>query len=158
MLIQALYHTGLIVADLDRSLAFYTGVLGMRVERGPSELSGDWISAVVGYRGARIRLAFVGVGDGHSIELIQYLSPAGSRVPAPAERNRVGATHVGMMVDDARAWYEHLRSAGIEVTGEPTLRDVEFPWARYAFYFRDPDGNWLEFAERAPRPQGSRSN
>jgi catechol 2,3-dioxygenase-like lactoylglutathione lyase family enzyme len=158
MKIRALYHTGFVVSDLERSVAFYTGVLGMRLERPPTELSGEWISNVVGYPGTRLRSAFVGIGDGHSIELIQYLSPAGPRTPHPPDRNRVGAAHAGMVVDDAGAWYERLRSAGVEVLGPPALRDVEYPWARYAFYFRDPDGNWLEFAERAPKPEGSKAN
>ncbi|MBI2966089.1 MAG: VOC family protein [Chloroflexi bacterium] len=158
MEIKGLYHTGFVVSDLERTLAFYTGVLKMRVERPPTELSGEWISDVVGYPGTRLRSAFVGIGDGHSIELLQYLSPPGSRVPNPADRNRVGASHAGMIVDDARGWYERLKAAGVETLGPPALRDVEYPWARYAFYFRDPDGNWLEFAERAPRPAGSKAN
>jgi lactoylglutathione lyase len=156
--IKGLYHTGFVVSDLERSVAFYTDVLGMRVERPPTELSGEWISGVVGYPGTRLRSAFVGVGDGHSIELLQYLTPAGSRSPAPAGRNRVGAAHAGMVVDDACGWYERLKAAGVEVLAPPALRDVEYPWARYAFYFRDPDGNWLEFAERAPRPAESKAN
>lgn len=158
MEIRALYHTGFVVTDLDRSLRFYTEVLGMRIERPPTELSGDWISTVVGYPGAHLRSAFVGIGDGHSIELIQYLAPKGSQAPASTERSRVGAAHCGMLVDDARAWYDRLKSAGVVVIGPPSLRDVEFPWARYAFYFQDPDGNWLEFAERGTKPAGSRAN
>ena len=158
MEIKALYHTGFVVGDLDRSLRFYTEVLGMRVERPATELSGDWISNVVGYPGTRLRSAFVGIGDGHSIELLQYLSPPGASGPNPPDRNRVGAAHAGMLVDDVRAWYERLRAAGVTVAGPPSLRDAEFPWARYAIYFRDPDGNWLELVERAPRPAGSQAN
>ncbi|MBI4220877.1 MAG: VOC family protein [Chloroflexi bacterium] len=158
MEIKGLYHTGFVVSDLERSVAFYTGVLGMRVERPPTELSGEWISGVVGYPGTRLRSAFVGIGDGHSIELLQYMSPPGSRAPDPADRNRVGAAHAGMIVDDARGWYERLKAARGEVLGPPALRDVEYPWARDAFYFREPDGNWLEFAERAPKPAGSAAN
>lgn len=157
MRIQALYHTGFIVSDLERSLAFYRDLLGMRVERPPTELVGEWISAVVGYEGARIRSAYVGIGDGHSIELIQYLSPY-PKPSAGADRARIGAAHAGMLVDDVRAWYDKLRSAGVTVTGPPALRDVAFPWARYAIYFQDPDGNWLEFAERGPKPPDSRAN
>ena len=69
--------------------------------------------------------------------------------------NRVGSAHCGMLVDNVRQWYEHLKANGVRVTGPPTLRDVGYPWGRYAVYFQDPDGNWLEFAERAPRPEGS---
>lgn len=157
MHIQALYHTGFIVSDLERAVAFYRDLLGMRVERPPTELVGEWISGVVGYPGTRIKSAYVGVGDGHSIELIQYLTPYPGPSAGPA-RNRIGAAHAGMLVDDVRGWYEKLVAAGVTVTGPPALRDLAFPWARYAIYFQDPDGNWLEFAERGPRPPGSRAN
>lgn len=158
MEIKGLYHTGFVVSDLERSLRFYTEVLGMRVERPATELSGPWISSVVGHPGTRLRSAFVGVGDGHSIELLQYLSPPSVNVAPPAGRNRVGASHAGMLVDDVHAWYERLRTAVATVTGPPTLRDADYPWARYAIYFQDPDGNWLEFVERAPKPAGSTAN
>ncbi len=158
MEIETIYHSGLIVSDLDRSVKFYSEVLGLNVERQPTESSGQWISSVVGYEDVRIRLAFVGMGDGHSLELIQYLAPKGGQGPGAYERNDVGATHVGMIVDDAHAWYEHLRANGVSLFGPPALRDAEFPWARHALYFQDPDGHWLELVERAPRPEGAGGN
>ncbi len=63
-----------------------------------------------------------------------------------------------MIADDVQGWYERLKEAGLNVMGPPVLRDAQYPWARYAFYFQDPDGNWLEFVERGPRPEGSTEN
>ena len=154
MEIESLFHTGLVVSDLDRALEFYTGMLGLSVERPAAEQSSEWIARVVGFDSARLRMAYVGAGGGHSIELIEYVEPAGSKDSNPAQRNNVGAAHVGMVVDDVRTWYEKLAAAGVRVTGPPSKRETEYPWATYAFYFQDPDGNWLEMVERAPRPEG----
>ena len=41
--IETIYHSGLIVSDMDRSIEFYTRVLGLNVERDPAEASGEWI-------------------------------------------------------------------------------------------------------------------
>ena len=146
MQIHNLYHTGFIVSDIERSVDFYTRVLGMRVERKPTDAGGPWLGAVVGYPDVKLRIAFVGPGTGHSIELIQYVEPSGGKRQDIDARNVVGAAHCGMVVDDVRAWYDRLKAEGVRVMGEPTLRDVEFPWARYAFYFQDPDGHKLELA------------
>ncbi len=152
------YHTGFVVSDMDRSIKFYTEVLGMRVERQPTTVSSEWLAGVVGYDKVTITLAMVGVGSGTSIELLQYIEPAGGKRHDLGDRNSVGSSHCGMLVDDVCAWYEKLKAKGIRMTGPPMLRDVPFPWGRYAFYFQDPDGNWLEFAERSPKPEGSTEN
>ena len=149
------YHVGFVVSDMQRSIDFYTNVLGMRVEREPVEVASSWLADVVGYEEVSIVLGMAGVGSGTSIELLQYKKPNGGRREHLEDRNRVGSAHCGMLVDNVLEWYEHLKANGVRVTGPPTLRDVGYPWGRYALYFQDPDGNWLEFAERAPRPEGS---
>ena len=73
MSIQSIYHTGFVVRNLERSLEFYTGLLGMRIERGPAESDSPWLAQVVSYTSVRMKMAYVGVGDGHSIELIEYI-------------------------------------------------------------------------------------
>ena len=156
--INAFYHTGFTVSDIHRSIEWYTKVLGLQVMRQPSENASDWIGAVVGYPKTHLILAMVGVPGGHTIELIQYLEPKGFMGPNRNDRCDVGAAHCGMLVDDVRAWYRRLKAEGVWVAGEPALRDLPYPWGRYAFYFQDPDGNYLEMVERLPKPQGSKEN
>jgi catechol 2,3-dioxygenase-like lactoylglutathione lyase family enzyme len=130
----------------------------MQVMREPKEFSSEWLAAVVGYPKVRIILGMVGVPGGHSIELLQYVEPKGDQGPNRLGRADVGSAHCGMLVDDARGWYRKLKAEGGWVSGEPTLRDLPYPWGRYAFYFKDPDGNLLEMVERAPKPSGSTEN
>jgi lactoylglutathione lyase len=156
--VEGAYHTGFVVADMDRSVEFYTGLLGFTLERGPTDVGGEWLATVVGFDSVALRMAYVGVGTGHSLELLEYSDPPGAKTANRIPVNSVGASHAGFLVDDVNGWYEKLRESGVHVTGPPTLRDTEYPWARYAFYFQDPDGNWLEFVERAPKPADSDQN
>ena len=158
MNVQSIYHTGFVVRDLGRSLDFYQGVLGMKIERGPAESESPWLAQVVGYDSVRMKMAYVGVGDGHSIELIEYVIPHAEPQPGLFDRNRPGSAHAAMVVDDVTAWRAKLEQVSINVFGPREVRDVEFPWARLAIYFQDPDGNWLEMVERHPRPEGSVEN
>ncbi len=158
MQVQSIYHTGFIVRDLDRSIKFYTGLLGMRIERAPIETDSPWLAQVVGYPTVRMKMAYVGVGDGHSIELIEYVEPFGTPQPGLYDRNRPGSAHAAMVVDDLPAWREKLEAQGFTAFGPSEVRDLDYPWARLAIYFQDPDGNWLEMVERNPKPEGSTEN
>jgi catechol 2,3-dioxygenase-like lactoylglutathione lyase family enzyme len=154
MRLKWLYHTGFVVSDMERSLAFYRGLLGMKVERS-MVVEGDFISQVVGYSKAKLNIVFLGVGDmRHALELIQYLNPPGMHM-APISRNDVGAAHLGIVVEDLDTLYQELAAKGVSFVSPPAFRDAPYPWARKACYLQDPDGNWLEFIERAPAPPGA---
>ena len=156
--IQNIYHTGFIVEDLDKALDFYTRVLGMNVERSLAISETPWISEVVGYEDVKMRQAYVGVGDGHSIELIEYVRPRGEKRSDQFDRNRPGSAHAAMIVDDVPAWRDRLEVEGIKSFGPRYERELEYPWARFAIYFQDPDGNWLEMISRNSKPEGSTEN
>ena len=158
MTIQSIYHTGFVVRDLDRALDFYVDILGLRLEREPIETDSDWLAQVVGYPEVRMRMAYVGVGDGHSIELIEYVEPAAEPQPGIADRNRPGSAHAAFVVDSVADWRERLARHGVKAQGPREERDLPFPWARWAIYFQDPDGNWLEMVQRGQRPEGSTEN
>lgn len=152
MRIDTIYHTGFVVADLDRALAFYTDTLGLTVERAPFESSSDWLAQVVGYEKVRMRIAFVGPGDGHVIELLQYIEPHGELRSDQHDRNRPGSAHAAFVVDHVAAWRATLEAAGVSCFGPVEERDEPYPAARLAIYFQDPDGNWLEMVQRDPAP------
>ena len=90
MEVQWMNHTGFVVSDIERSLAFYRDLLGLSIER-DQVLEGDFISEVVGYPDARLRIVYLGAGDQrHSVELIQYLNRRGmpSRCPSATRWER----------------------------------------------------------------------
>ena len=111
MEVQWMNHTGFVVSDMERSLAFYRDLLGLSIER-DQVLEGDFISEVVGHPDARLHIVHLGVGDQrHSVELIQYLNPVGDAVALP-QRHQVRASHRGIIVDDLDAFLRRPERQG----------------------------------------------
>ncbi len=157
MEVQWMNHTGFVVSDMERSLAFYRDMLGLSIER-DQILEGEFISELVGYPDARLHIVYLGPGDmRHSVELIEYLNPPSVPVELP-QRFQVGATHLGVMVDDLDAFYEELSAKGVRFVSPPAERpNPVYPAARKGCYMQDPDGNWLELLERGPAPPDATS-
>ena len=154
MEVEWMNHTGFVVSDMERSLAFYRDLLGLIEER-DQILEGEFISELVGYPDARLHIVYLGSGDmRHSVELIQYLNPPGTAVAMP-ERHQVGASHLGVIVDDLDAFYAELSNRGARFVSPPAIRPgAVYPMASKGCYMQDPDGNWLELLERPPAPEG----
>ena len=149
MKLEWMNHTGFVVSDMERSLAFYRDTLGLTEELNAIR-EGDFISQVVGYPDARLHIVYLGTGDmKHSVELIQYLNPPGGKI-APTNRNDVGATHLGIIVDDLDSVYRELSAQGVQFVGPPVARPEPSLYGRKICYAQDPDGNWLEFLEGSP--------
>ena len=155
MEVEWMNHTGFVVSDMERSLEFYQELLGLRQERNQI-LEGEFISELVGYPDARLHIVYLATGDlRHSVELIQYLNPAGTPAAMP-ERFQVGASHLGVIVDDLDAFYAELSSRGVRFVSPPAIRPgAVYPMASKGCYMQDPDGNWLELLERPPVPEGA---
>ena len=155
MEVEWMNHTGFVVSDMGRSLEFYQDLLGLKQERNQI-LEGEFISELVGYPDARLHIVYLGTGDlRHSVELIQYLNPAGTAAAMP-ERHQVGASHLGVIVDDLDAFYAELSSRGVRFVSPPAIRPgAVYPMASKGCYMQDPDGNWLELLERPPAPEGT---
>ena len=155
MEVEWMNHTGFVVRDMERSRAFYRDLLGLTEER-DQILEGEFISELVGYPDARLHIVYLGPGDmRHSVELIQYLNPPGDPVSLP-QRHQVGATHLGVIVDDLDAFYQQLSAKGVSFVSPPAIRPgAVYPMARKGCYMQDPDGNWLELLERPPADAGN---
>ena len=120
-------HTMLRVGDLDRSIAFYTAVLDMKL------LSRQ------DYPDGKFTLAFVGYGDGGSeIELTHNWG-----VETYELGNAYG--HIAVEVDDAYAACERVKARGGRVTRE--AGPMKHGSTVIAFV-EDPDGYKVEFIQR----------
>jgi catechol 2,3-dioxygenase-like lactoylglutathione lyase family enzyme len=142
----SLHHVGLTVSDLDASIAFYSALLGCRL-RERSENSGPEIETMTGVSGARIATADLEIPGGGLLELVQYISPAGTRLAQ--ERHQPGHTHLGFVVDDVDAAHAHLSALGVAATSSPQV--IVEPGSAWhgirALYACDPDGRTIECLE-----------
>lgn len=149
-------HINIVVADMERSLAFYVGLLGMQVTF-EAPLTGAWIEAVSGLPNVSARCVFCQPPDGGArLELLEYQSPAGSRLAAEAIANTLGLRHVALAVDDLDGLHARLTAAGVPFVSGPVA--VPFPVAgvrKRLCYARDPDGTLVELAEYAPDKAGT---
>ena len=140
-MITGMNHTGFVVNDLEKSVEFYTDVVGLTVV-GTRDREGAPISQVVGYENTHLKAALLSVADGHILELIQYIQPVGSERPTE-ERNTLGASHLAFNVDDIEQTFQHLISRGAQKLNPP----VEIVPGRTGCYLQDPDGNWIELLQ-----------
>jgi lactoylglutathione lyase len=127
-----LLHTMLRVGDLDRSLAFYTELLGMRLLRRKD------------YPGGRFTLAFVGYGaesDTTVLELTHNWDTDSYTVGS-------GYGHIAIGVDDIHATCAAIAAAGGRITREPG--PMKHGTTVIAFV-DDPDGYKVELIEITSR-------
>ncbi len=144
---SALDHVGFAVGDLDRSVDWYTFLLGE-----PPMLRKTWeieyVGRIVGYPGVTLEGALWSLPGGTVLELLRYRHPDPGVVDM--ETYNVGNAHLCFVVDDLAAEFERLRGRAQFRDPEP----VEIPWGPYkggkACYLRDPDGISIELMYHPP--------
>ena len=136
---------GLTVRDADASATFFERVLGF-TKVSDVEAHGRDIELLYGVFGARVRVVRMALGD-ESIELTEFLTPRGRDYPADTHGNDQWFQHIAIITSDMSAAYARLRAHGAAhaSTGPQRLPDWNVNAGGIeAFYFRDPDGHFLE--------------
>ena len=125
-----LLHTMLRVGDMQRSIDFYTSVLGMKLLR------------LHDYPDGRFTLAFLGYQDESDGAVLELTYNYG------VEHYELGTAfgHIAIAVEDARKACEAVRARGGKVTRE--AGPMKHGTTVIAFV-EDPDGYKIEFIERS---------
>jgi len=136
------------VADMDRSVAFYSTVLFF--ERiSDVQTSGSSVDGLLGVTGARVRVVTMRLGA-ERIELVEYLGRNGRPVPADARNNGRSFQHIAIVVNDIDQAYLWLRRHRVEQTSPEPQRLPDWnpnTGGIRAFSFKDPDGHALEILQ-----------
>jgi catechol 2,3-dioxygenase-like lactoylglutathione lyase family enzyme len=149
--VREVADVGMTVSDLDRSVAFFSTVLSFE-KVAEEERAGEDVERLQGVFGARIRVARLRLGR-EVLELTQYLAPEGRPFPPDTRSNDRWFQHVAIVVRDMDLAYRRLREHRVRhaSTGPQRLPDWnEAAGGIEAFYFRDPDGHFLEIIRFPP--------
>ena len=150
-LVSAVDAFDVTIGDMDRSVAFYTGVLTF-AKVSDVEASGEPYEHLEGVFGLRMRVVRLRLGD-ETLELTQFLTPRGRPVPLDSRSNDRWFQHVSIIVGDMDKAYARLRAHRVGyVSSAPQRLPV---WNKEAagieaFYFPDPDGHTLEILHFPP--------
>jgi len=117
-------HVNLSVSDLDKSVAFYSRLLGVERKEGGEENGVRW--------------CILGKKDHFYVCFFEV--KGGAYRPADVHVN-----HVGFVVDDIEETVRRIHGLGYKLQFKDTL--VQWPRSRSA-YVADPDGILIEFTER----------
>jgi len=97
-------HIGIAVPNLEESLKFYEGVLGLKAED----------TEVV--EAQKVKVAFLPTGDSE-MELLESTDPDGP-IAKFIEKKGAGIQHVALRVDDIEAALAELKEAGVKLIDE----------------------------------------
>jgi len=146
--VAAVDSVSMTVNDMDRAVAFYSGVLTFE-KVSDVEVAGDAYEHLQGVFGLRMRVVRMRLGT-ESIELTEFLAPKGRPIPVTSRSNDRWFQHVAIIVSDMKKAYARLREHKVEhaSSGPQRLPDWN-PNAGgiWAFYFKDPDGHPLEILQ-----------
>lgn len=123
-------HVGVVVTDMERSVAFYRDVLGMdEVERITTPSGGE--------------LVFLRMGEAGFVELIKRAGELTGRYVRAAP----SAEHFCFEVNSLDAWLAKLARRQIALSSGPGVMQLPSGKVRLAF-IQDPDGIPVELYER----------
>jgi catechol 2,3-dioxygenase-like lactoylglutathione lyase family enzyme len=150
MAIKNVSHVAVGVRDMDRSLPFWTDVVGLHVSLDTLEeftIDGERVQR----RGVYLRER-EGMDEAFVV-LDQQLTKSMSGEPKPLFE--IGVHHFGFWVDNIDEILGRARAAGTPIVVEPSERGADT--ATYgeppggfvrSMFVRDPDGNFIQFDQR----------
>ena len=142
MSVKRMDNVGVVVADLDAAIEFFTE-LGLNLE-GRAPIEGDWADGVTGLRGMRVEIAMMRTPDGHSrLELSRFLAPPTVADHRYAPVNSLGYLRVMFTVADIDDTLARLGERGAEVVGEV----VQYQDSYRLCYLRGPEGILIGLAQ-----------
>jgi glyoxylase I family protein len=143
-MINGIHHIAISTPELNRSVRFYTDILGF-------ELIGeyDWkvgdetMDQVMDLKGSSGKYMMLKKTNA-LLEIFEFATPAPSPVRGQRPVFECGISHISLDVVDLDAEYERLRAQGMSFHSPPMDFDHG---ALRATYGRDPDGNVIELIE-----------
>ncbi len=129
------YFAGLVVANLDSSIQWYSDHLNLHLVNRTDR-------ADLGLRQANLRSFTMLI---ELVELQSTVSPDKALVGLPKGSRVTGYYKFGMVLEDFDDYLAHLESLGTAIHGRVVQDPVS---GKRTFLIKDPDGNLLQFFDR----------
>ncbi len=160
MALTGIWHTSFTVSDIERSIEFYCGLLGMEVWNS-QEQQNEYTSRLVAFPDAHLKVAMLRIPGAfagpsyHHLELVEYVNPRGEKTDVAT--NRPGAPHLAFVTNDIHADFARLQQAGVRFKADAPIEIVAGRnKGGFTVYLLDPDDITLELHQPPPgRPWGS---
>lgn len=135
-------HIGVVVADLDASLAFYQNVLGMK-KSGEYFVPADFARESGLTSGPAILIEILKLDDSEHATELKLMSFAHNvaRPPRSHVNEGLGIQYITLLVKSLHPFVERFNSLGITIPGG---KPSELEEGLYFALVRDPDGNFIE--------------
>ena len=137
-------HLAICTADLEQSLRFYTEALGFEFLRTIEELSAPF-DVLMEIPDIKLKVHQVQCG-GVRLELLGIIEPGTEGDAAPGPMNKLGMTHLTLVVDDVEAAAKRIEAYGGTVRRH-TQVDTSFG---PLLFCTDPNGVRLELMQPMP--------
>ncbi len=144
------WHFSFTVQDIERSVAFYTKIIGMELVH-TQEQQNEYTSRLVAYENAHLKVAqltikgMVQPQSRHLLELVEYVNPRCD--PTDTATCRPGSAHLAFQVDDCWDEYRRMQALGVRFKSEPNAITAGVNKGGYTCYFLDPDDITLEILQ-----------
>jgi catechol 2,3-dioxygenase-like lactoylglutathione lyase family enzyme len=142
---SAVSHIAICTRDMEKSLAFYRDILGMKVlfdgQTDPTE--GGRLQNYQQARKSRRRVS-LSFGAGKKPTLTITSHPGEDIAGAPLKLDQMGITHFSFTVPDTTALLEELQARGVPLGGPREAFTNAHGQVR-SFYVYDPDGIIIQF-------------
>ena len=151
--VTGVYHGGITVSDMDRSLRFYAEGLGLPVEFDVVVSDRPYLREVLALDFTEMRIVYLRVPGSAAtfVELLEYRGL--ERHPASARPQDPGAVHLCLFVDDVEEMHARLTAMGYR-SRSPSVVDITAGanLGARSCYMADPDGYLVELFQRPAPP------
>ena len=143
-MISGIHHTSFTVSDMERSIAFYRDVLGMKVDwdsqEAGVEFKGPVSDRITECPGTEQRIVFLTIGEDR-LELVQF-TPTGKALK-DNKAGDTGSAHLCFKTENIQDLHQMLLENKVRLHCSPQNNG-----RAWVMYFRDPDGIILEAVEQ----------
>jgi lactoylglutathione lyase len=146
--VKGAYHVGITVQDMDRSLQFYLGQLGLELIL-DTIFDKEYILQIVSISGLKcMRIALLRIPDSELvIELLEYREV--ERFSSSSRPCDPGSGHLCLYVVNIDQLHHKLKASGVRFRSEHPIEVTHGPNAgAKVMYMMDPDGFIIELFEK----------